>query len=77
MCVKKFIFSKFADLEAYRGPLYYQINSFTGISQQIFKPPPRPPMLPSCIDLSPSIKFRRATPMFATPAENPDFKNWL
>ena len=60
MCVKKFIFSKFAVLQAYSWQLYYQVNSFTGILRQHFKPP----MLPPCIDLSPPIpvKFWRAPP---------------
>ena len=31
MCVKKFIFSKFADLQAYSRQRYYQMSSFTGI----------------------------------------------
>ena len=43
MCVKKFIFSKFAGLQNYCQQLYYQMNSFAGIFQQHFKPPP---MLP-------------------------------
>ena len=43
--MKKFIFNKFA----YSRQLYYQMNSFTGIFQQHFKPP----MLLPCIDLSP------------------------
>ena len=38
--VKKFIFSKFARLQAYIRQLYYQMNSFTGIFQLHFKPPP-------------------------------------
>ena len=60
MCVKKFIFSKFAVLQAYSWQLYYQVNSFTGIFRQHFKPP----MLSPCIDLSPPIpvKFWRAPP---------------
>ena len=37
MCVKKFIFSKFAGLEAYSRQLYYQMNSFIGIFRQHFK----------------------------------------
>ena len=37
---KKFIFSKFAGLEAYIWQLYYQMNSFTGIFRQNFTPPP-------------------------------------
>ena len=54
-CVKKFIFSKFAGLQAHRRQLYYQMNSFTGIFKMHFKPP----MLLPCIDLSPpTIKFR-------------------
>ena len=55
--VKKFIFSKFADLQAYSQQLYYQMNSTTGIFQQNFK---LPLMLPPCIELS--IKFWRAPP---------------
>ena len=47
ICVKKFIFSKFAGLQAYSRQLYYQVNSFTGIFQQHLLPP----MLPPCIDL--------------------------
>ena len=31
MCVKKFIFSKVADLQAYSQQLYYEMNFFTGI----------------------------------------------
>ena len=44
MCVKKFIFSKFAGLQAYSRQLYYQMNSFTGFFRQHFKPPHAPPM---------------------------------
>ena len=44
MCVKKFIFSKFAGLEAYSRQFYYQINSFTGIFRQHFKLPHASPM---------------------------------
>ena len=69
MCVKKFIFSKFADLEAYSRQLYYRMNSVTGIYWQYFKPP----MVPTCIDLNPSpIKFWRAPSMFITPVGNPE-----
>ena len=69
MCVKKFIFSKFAGLEAYSRQLYYRMNSFTGIYWQYFKCP----MVPPCIDLNPyPIKFWRATPMFITPVGNPE-----
>ena len=39
MCVKKFIFCKFAGLQAYSQQLYYQMNSLIGIFQQHFKPP--------------------------------------
>ena len=46
-------FSKFAGLQAYSRQLYYQMNSFTGIFQQHFKPS----MLPPCIDLSPTSNF--------------------
>ena len=74
MCVKKFIFSKFASLQAYSLQHYYQINSFTGIFQQHFKAPPS--MLSPCIDLSslPS-NFEEPPPpppMFSTRVENPD-----
>ena len=56
MCVKKFIFSKFGDLQAYSWQLYYQMNCFTGIFQQHFK-------LPPCFDLIPlPIKFWGASP---------------
>ena len=69
MCMKKFIFSKFADLEAYSRQLYYRMNSVTGIYWQYFKPP----MVPTCIDLNPSpIKFWRAPSMFITPVGNPE-----
>ena len=44
-----FILSIFASLQDYSRQLYYQMNSFTGISWHYFKPP----MLPPCIDLSP------------------------
>ena len=46
----KFTFSKFAGLQVYSQQLYYQMNSFTVILQQHFKPPP---MLPPFLDLSP------------------------
>ena len=64
ICVKKFIFSKFAGLRAYSHQLYYQMNSFTGFFDSILSPPP---MLPQCIDLStppppPLVKFWRAPP---------------
>ena len=69
MCVKKFIFSKFADLEAYGRQLYYRMNSVTAIYWQYFKPP----MVPTCINLNPSpIKFWRAPSMFITPVGNPE-----
>ena len=42
MCVKKFIFSKFADLQAYSRHLYYQMNSFKGIFDSILSPPNAP-----------------------------------
>ena len=78
MCVKKFIFSKFAGLQAYSRQLYYQMNSFTGIFRQHFKPP----MLPPCIDLSPppsrQILKSPSSPMFSTPVGNPVYgKRWL
>ena len=38
--VKKFIFSKFASLQAYSRQLYYQMNSTTGIFNIILSPPP-------------------------------------
>ena len=69
MCVKKFIFSKFAGLQAYSHQLYYQMNSFTGFFDSILSPPA---MLPQCIDLStPLVKYWRAPPMFSTPVGNP------
>ena len=58
MCVKKFIFSKFASLQAYSLQHYYQINSFTGIFQQHFKPPLHAP--PMYWLKLPPIKFWRA-----------------
>ena len=58
ICVKKFIFSKFAGLQAYSQQLYYQMNSFTGIFQQHFKSP----MLPPCIDLSSPNQILKSTP---------------
>ena len=56
--MKKFIFSKFAGLQAYSQQLYYQMNSFTGIFQQHFKSP----MLPACIDLSSPNQILKSTP---------------
>ena len=71
MYVKKFIFSKFAGLQAYSRQLYYQMNSFTGIFWQHLKPPPPPILLP-CIDLGPlPIKFWRASSSFLI------FRIWL
>ena len=58
--MKKFIFSKFPGSQAYRRELYYQMNSFTGIFRQHFKPP----MLPHQILKCPH--------MFSTPVTNPD-----
>ena len=49
MCVKKFIFSKFAGLQTYSQQLYYQMNSFRGIFQHHFK---SLTMLPPYTDLS-------------------------
>ena len=49
ICVKKFVFSKFADLQTYSGQLYWQMNSFTGIFRlsppciDSSRPPPPPP----------------------------------
>ena len=52
------VFSKCAGLQAYSRQLYYQMNSFTGISRQHFKPTPPSQCSPPCIDLSPlPIKF--------------------
>ena len=76
VCLKKFIFSKFAGLQVYSGLLFYQMNSITGIFRQHFKPH----MLPPCIDLSsPPIKYWRAPPMFSTSVGNPVYwcKNYL
>ena len=41
--MKKFIFSRFASLQAYSGKFYLQMNSFTGAFQHRFKQ-----MLPPC-----------------------------
>ena len=76
VCLKKFIFSKFAGLQVYSGLLFYQMNSITGIFRQHFKSH----MLPPCIDLSsPPIKYWRAPPMFSTSVGNPVYwcKNYL
>ena len=68
MCVKKFVFNKFAGFQNYSQQLYYQMNSFTGIFQQHFKPLKLPP----CIDLSPPKPiFEEPPPMFSTPVGNP------
>ena len=53
MCVKKYIFSKFAGLQAYSQQRYYQMNSFTGIFQNHLKPL----MLFPCIDLISQLEF--------------------
>ena len=45
ICEKKFIFSKFAGLQAYSRQLYYQMNFFTGTFRQHFKPPMLPHVL--------------------------------
>ena len=58
MCVKKFIFSKFAGLQAYSRQLYYQMDSFTGIFWHHFKLP----HAPSMYWLEPPIKFEEPTP---------------
>ena len=39
---QEIIFSKFSGLQAYSWQLYYQINYFTSIFWQHFKPPPPP-----------------------------------
>ena len=49
MCVKKFIFSRFAGLQNYSRQFYYQINSFTDIFRQLFKPPMLPNVLNTCV----------------------------
>ena len=61
--MKKFIFSKFAGLQTYSWQLYYQMNSFTGIFWQYFKPPPS--CFPHLLTLGPPpprIKFWKAPP---------------
>ena len=68
--MKKFIFSKFAGLQAYSWQLSYQMNSFTGIFWQHFKPP----MLSPCIDLSPPSNFEEPPPMFSRPVGNPVYR---
>ena len=70
ICVKKFIFSKFAGLQAYSRQLYYQMNSFTGIFRQYLKPSSHAP--PMYWLKPPPIRFWRATPpMFSTPVGSP------
>ena len=67
--MKKFIFSKFARLQAYRRQLYYQMNSITGIFRQHLK---APPMLLPCIDLSSSLhQISKSPTMFSAPVGNP------
>ena len=90
MFAKKFIFSKFSGLETYSRQLYYQMNSFTSIFQQHFKPPPHAPPF---IDLSPPpphphqiLKSPPSPPptngkdtaphMFSTPVGNPALRFW-
>ena len=79
MCVKKFIFRKFAGLQAYSLQLYYQMNSFTGIFRQHFKP--SSPMLAPCIDLSPPhqspprVLSTRGKPWYIFRCENNKFSN--
>ena len=80
ICVKKFIFSKFAGFQAYSRQRYYQVNSFTDIFRQHFKPSPHaPPMYwlkPHHQILKNHLQWGggggRGTdsPMFATPVGN-------
>ena len=79
-CLKKFIFSKFGDLQAYSRKLYYQMNSFTGIFWEHFKLPHAPAMFwleptPHQIFRSPPPPEWRGgwaqPPMFTTPVGNP------
>ena len=60
MCVKKFIFSKFAGLQNYSWQLYYQTNFFTDIFRQYFKSSHAPPMY--WLKPAPPIKFWRDPP---------------
>ena len=57
ICVKKFIYIKFGGLQVYSRQLYYQMDSFTDMFQEHFKPAPHPHPTPPCsppsIDLSP------------------------
>ena len=59
MYVKKFIFSKFAGLQAYNQQFTIKWTPSQVFFDSILRPPP---MLPPCIDLSPPppIKFWRA-----------------
>ena len=63
MCVKKFIFSKFAGLQNYSWQLYYQTNFFTDIFRQYFKSSHAPPMY----WLKPPHQILKRPPMFSTP----------
>ena len=59
VCLKKFIF-RLAGLQVYSGQLYYQMNSFTGIFRQHFKPH----MLPMYwLKLPPQSNFEEPTPV--------------
>ena len=75
--MKKFIFSRFAGLQAYIWQLYYQINSFTGIFRQHFMPP----LLPPCIDLSFPHQILKSPPlprsMFSSPVGNPAVSSYF
>ena len=70
--MKKLIFSKFEGLQAYSRQLCYQINSFTGIFWQHFKPSHAPP---PCIDLSPPSDFEGSHPYPPLPIPTPHVLN--
>ena len=66
--MKKFIFKKFAGLQAYSWQLYQQMNSFTGIFQHRLKPPILPPVLTH----APYQILKSPPPMFSAPVGNPE-----
>ena len=68
-CVKKFIFSTFACLQAYSWWLYYEMNSFTVIFQQHFQPQLWSPMY--WLKPLPHQILKSLPSMFSTPVRNP------
>ena len=68
MCVKKFIFSKFAGLQAYNWQLYKQMNSFTYIFHHRLKLPHAPPMYWL---KPPPYQILECPPMSSKPVGNP------